>query len=147
MSDQSLREALEKRLGSLPLVQHENGYPVQALPKAELLDLLAAHPAEPAASDYSQEEIASKIADRVPHADLDGFTLSERLRIGKAVAPLFAELLGPRPMPTREQIAEAMHDHMMESHGWRQGCRQDVCIDIFLDRAGAVLALLTGAES
>lgn len=44
MSD--LREALENCLGTLP-VMSENGYPVQALPKSELLDLLAMHPAEP----------------------------------------------------------------------------------------------------
>lgn len=42
MSD--LRTALEARLGSLPRMQHDNGYPVEALPKAELLDLLALHP-------------------------------------------------------------------------------------------------------
>lgn len=52
-----------------------------------------------------------------------------------------------RPIPTREQIAEAMHDHWSETHRWRQGCRQDVCIDIFLDRADAVMALLDGAGS
>lgn len=50
-------------------------------------------------------------------------------------------------MPTREQIAEAMHDHWSETHRWRQGCRQDVCIEIFLDRADAVLALLNGSDS
>lgn len=90
MSEIGLRAALEKRLGSLPVMLHENRYPVEALPKAELLDLLAIHPAGP---DYSREEIAAKIADRVPHADVDGFTLSERLRIGAAVAPLFMDLL------------------------------------------------------
>lgn len=53
-----------------------------------------------------------------------------------------AALVAARPylMPTREQIAEAMHDHQMESHRWRQGCREDVCIGIFLDRADAVMA-------
>jgi len=49
------------------------------------------------ARHYSTDEIAARIADRVPHADLDGFTLSERLRIGKAVAPLFQELLSEVP--------------------------------------------------
>ena len=59
----------------------------------------AAHPVEPAPDQYSLEEIAAKIADRVPHADADGFSLSERLRIGKAVAPLFLDLLGTRTQP------------------------------------------------
>ena len=36
-----LREALEKRLCSLPVMTYDNGYPVEALPKAELLALLA----------------------------------------------------------------------------------------------------------
>lgn len=52
-----------------------------------------------------------------------------------------------RPMPTREQIAEALHDHWTSEHSWRQGCRDEVCIAIFTDRADAVLALLNGAES
>lgn len=42
----------------------------------------------------------------------------------------------------REQVAEAMHDHQMETHAWRRGCAVDVCIPIFLDRADAVLAAL-----
>lgn len=45
MSDEGLRAALQARLESLPLMLHVgNDYPTQALPKAELLDLLAAHP-------------------------------------------------------------------------------------------------------
>jgi hypothetical protein len=45
VSDEGLRAALEARLESLPLMVHMgNDYPTQALPKAELLDLLAAHP-------------------------------------------------------------------------------------------------------
>lgn len=45
MSDEGLRAALQARLESLPLMVHiGNDYPTQALPKAELLDLLAAHP-------------------------------------------------------------------------------------------------------
>lgn len=76
-------------------------------------------------------------------ATTDGWTVSNEFLLGL----LAAHPAEPaRPMPTREQIAEAMHDHMMETHRWRQGCRQDVCIDIFLDRASAVLALLNGAE-
>lgn len=52
-----------------------------------------------------------------------------------------------RPMPTREQIAEALHDHWSDTHTWRRGCREDVCIAIFLDRADAVLDLLNGDGS
>lgn len=55
----------------------------------------ARHAGDDNAYHYSSEEIAAKVADRVPHADMDGFTLSERLRIGKAVAPLFREMLPP----------------------------------------------------
>lgn len=49
-----LREALEKTLGSLPVMTYDTaprtgyGYRTQALPKAQLLDLLAAYPVEPA---------------------------------------------------------------------------------------------------
>jgi hypothetical protein len=47
MTDEGLRAALEARLGTLPLMVHMGSdYPTQALPKAELLDLLAAHRAE-----------------------------------------------------------------------------------------------------
>lgn len=46
----NLREALESRLETLPMMSHSNGYPVQALPKTELLDLLAMYPADPPAS-------------------------------------------------------------------------------------------------
>lgn len=55
-------------------------------------------------------------------------------------------LVAARPylMPTREAIAEAMHNHWSETHLWRQGCREDVCIGIFLDRAAAIEALLSG---
>jgi len=44
--------------------------------------------------------------------------------------------------PTREQIAEAMHNDQMETHAWRDGCSEGACIPIFLDRADAVLAAL-----
>lgn len=45
MSDEGLRAALQARLESLPLMLYMGSdYPTQALPKAELLDLLAAHP-------------------------------------------------------------------------------------------------------
>jgi len=45
MSDEGLRAALVARLESLPLMVHlGNDYPTQALPKADLLDLLALHP-------------------------------------------------------------------------------------------------------
>jgi len=59
-----------------------------------------------------------------------------------------AALVAARPylMPTREQIAKAMHDHWSQTHTWRQGCSEGTCIAIFLDRAGAVLALLDGTE-
>lgn len=39
-----LHDALEKALLTLPVMTHDNGYPAQALPKAELLGLLARHP-------------------------------------------------------------------------------------------------------
>jgi hypothetical protein len=112
MSDQSLRDALE-------VLAADRESPNGAVPNDyviapyEIRDLLAAHPVEPAASDYSQEEIAAKVADRVPHADMDGFTLSERLRIGKAVAPLFSELLGPRPLLDREAVFRRLHEASM----------------------------------
>ena len=80
----SLREALEALASDYATIDAE-----------QITELLAAHPVEPAPTDYSQEEIAAKIADRVPHTDLDGFSLSERLRIGKAVAPLVMSLIAP----------------------------------------------------
>ncbi|WBQ02990.1 hypothetical protein [Kribbella sp. CA-293567] len=43
----TLREALTKQLAGLPVMTYANGYRVQALPKATLLDLLAQHPDEP----------------------------------------------------------------------------------------------------
>lgn len=58
---QSLRGALEKRLGLLPVMRHENGYPVQALPKAELLDLLAAYPSD-SPVDMADDELIHEIA-------------------------------------------------------------------------------------
>lgn len=71
---------------------------------------------------YSTEEIAAKIADRVPHADLDGFPLNERLRIGKAVAPLFQELLPAAPAGDGG-LREALEKHRFCSHHRRvQGC-------------------------
>lgn len=48
--DMTLREALTDQLGGLPLMTYANGYRVQALPKATLLDLLAQHP-EPEPAD------------------------------------------------------------------------------------------------
>ena len=64
-----LRDALEKRLASLPTVTFDNGYWVQALPKADLLDLLALHPAEPTPdrqpSDAAVEAAARAYGDAV----------------------------------------------------------------------------------
>jgi hypothetical protein len=58
-----LRAALERALGSLPVMTHDTvprsdrGYRTQALPKAQLLDMLAAHPEEPI-SVVSRERVA-----------------------------------------------------------------------------------------
>ena len=49
-----LHKALERQLGLLPVMTHDNGYPVQALPKADLLSLLALHP-ETACMSISEE--------------------------------------------------------------------------------------------
>lgn len=65
-------------------------YPVDAATMRELVEVLEGL----APIGHSVEEIAARIADCVPHADLDGFSLSERLWIGKAVAPLFQDLMG-----------------------------------------------------
>lgn len=60
-----------------------------------------------------------------------------RLAAILAAYPTMAE-----PNVTREQVAEAMHNHQMSTHAWRQGCSEGTCIPIFLDRADAVLAAL-----
>jgi hypothetical protein len=125
----SLRDALEKL--ATEWSERSTGYDEYR----ELRALLAAHTVEPA-PDITREvmEIAVEAASAAWN---DGPRAAIRAAL-EAAAPL----LGWRP--TLEEIAEAMHDHVMETHRWRQGCRQDVCIDIFLDRASAVLALLNG---
>jgi hypothetical protein len=49
-----------------------------------------------------------------------------------------------RPMPTREEIAEAQHDFHTD-HLWRDpaSCR-DWCAPVYLRMADAVLALING---
>ncbi len=78
MSDAGLREALEKRLESLPLMVHVgNDYPTQALPKAELLDLLAAHPPSKICGDVCRSfgiDLLCRlpIGHTSPHRAVDG---------------------------------------------------------------------------
>lgn len=61
-----------------------------------------------------------------------------------------AALVAARPylMPTREQIAEALHDND-HAHSWRQEgvCSRYACEHVYPPMADVVLALLNGAES
>lgn len=51
-----------------------------------------------------------------------------------------------RPMPTREQIAQVLHDQN-QVHAWDTNRCDDACGIAYYQRADAVLALLNGAES
>jgi len=58
-----LREALEKALATLPVMTHENGYPVQAMPKAELLGILQAQTLAEPAPVASRERVAEVVRE------------------------------------------------------------------------------------
>ena len=159
MSESSLRDALEKRLGLLPEVWYSNGYRIEALPKSELLDLLAMHPAEPVGvSDEAVERLAGKLHglehdrlhSRCPGSDECQLWYDAEFRAqwlaaeGRRAAPL----MGATPRPTREQISEAL---FVARQGEEPGVRarwvdlsQDQR-DLFRTEADAVLALMGGA--
>jgi hypothetical protein len=83
MSDQSLREALEKRLEGLPVVAYENGYRSQALPKVELLALLAVHPGDELDPDSAEFNPADWVEVLRPTED-------EPARFGATLADIAA---------------------------------------------------------
>jgi hypothetical protein len=136
VTDQSLRDAVEELAADL---DRQN---VVMVAGRALRDLLAAHPAEPARPLLDREAVYALLrATRVTVNDEWRPTETSAGQIADAVLDL------ARPMPTREQIAEAMHNHWSQTHKWRQGCSEGTCIAIFLDRADAMLALLNGAGS
>lgn len=112
MTDQGLRAALEKQLETLPTLGYENGYPVQALPKAELLSLLAAHPAEPAPRPLLDPQAVAEIV----------YT-AIRATAGPAAASvvgtdILSELLKlARPMPTQAELADWLRETFTADSG------------------------------
>ena len=81
MSDEGLRAALQARLESMPLMVHlGSDYPTQALPKAELLDLLALHPPTRVCGNVHRSLIGVDLMCRLPighdgaHKDVHGAT-------------------------------------------------------------------------
>lgn len=127
MSGESLRAALERRLETLPKLGYENGYPVQALPKAELLGLLAAHPAEPAPDRQPSDaavEAAAKASYEVLASVWRWLDLSDsekNMRRQRARAALVAayRVDAPRPLLDREattraiEAASSRNDHII----------------------------------
>jgi hypothetical protein len=141
MSDQSLRDALTSRIEAW---RHEGGdlsYAAQ-----EIGDMLAENPSAPTSQPVvDREALASAyMAFRERNGGCsEGPDCAACRRLAEEEADVAMALA--RPMPTREQIAEAMHDDQMDTHAWRQGCAEDTCIWIFSRRADAILALLTGS--
>lgn len=72
----SLRDALMRELENLPVVSYDDGYRVQALPKAALLDLLAIHPAQPAPD---REAVRQAIADELDAEGVAVYGLTPKL--------------------------------------------------------------------
>ena len=88
MSDEGLRAALVARLESLPVMVHVgNDYPTEALPKAELLDLLALHPPTRICGDVCRS-FGVDLTCRKPvghdgeHQDVHGATWAYRAKDG-----------------------------------------------------------------
>lgn len=91
---EDLRTALEKQLGSLPVMTHENGYPVQALPKADLLALLQMHPAEPAGlvvTDHAVEAAKDAALEKWQHGSADTTQMLLSVRAGLEAAVPFLQ--------------------------------------------------------
>lgn len=62
----ALREALQQELQTLPVVEYENGYRVQALPKARLLDLMGMHRETAAEFTFTEDDLLSLARGVVP---------------------------------------------------------------------------------
>lgn len=133
MSNQTLRQALESQLEFLPTMIYENGYPVQAMAKVTLLDLLAQHPDEPAPRPVLDRERVAVVLARLTGVDT---------REGRRLADAILELA--RPMPTREQISEAiLAAWLVQAELKVEASPVEHCRTL----ADAVLALLNGSES
>lgn len=83
-----------------------------------------------------REAVHQAIADNV-WPTVDGVEIIEAV-------PAVMELA--RPMPTREQIAQVLHDQN-QVHAWDTNRCDDACGIAYYQRADAVLALLNGTES
>lgn len=147
MSDQTLREALERELATLPVMRYDsNEYPTQALAKARLLDLLAMHPAESAPRPVIDREAVYSLlrATRVTVNDEWRPTETSAGQITDAVMEL------ARPMPTREQVAEEILRVLQRK--CVGGARSSAVAaqyrhEIAMETSAVVLALLNGSES
>lgn len=91
MTDQSLREALEQMARTAGSVQGPFGAPFQAVPSGHLLDLLAAHPAEPAPKRLREALEAVLNEHEVAQADTPKFNravLDDLIAAAQEPAPI-----------------------------------------------------------
>lgn len=169
-----LREALEKRLPGLPVLGYENGYPTQALPKAELLSLLAAHPADPATDERTVPEDCNHVCEHLYESEcanqprpcrtreeldaaigaidrplLDGDAVRLRLQTAKGhrwneEQTVNALLELARPMPSLDELAATIHRATCLTSP-RRLCPGPNDAD--RHQAAAVLTLLNGDQS
>ena len=131
----SLRDALEKRLETLPVMLFDNGYPTQALPKSELIDLLALKPAEPVGVSDEAVEAAAKAVS----VDWQNYVASMRAAL-EAAQRVQPQVVVSRP--TREQIAKAAEAAMLAAYPQSARLAHDTALVV----APAVLNLLGGAK-
>lgn len=102
----------------------------------EVITLQAAYRVDAPRALLDREAVHQAIADNV-WPTVDGVEIIEAV-------PAVMELA--RPMPTREQIAQVLHDQN-QVHAWGTNRCDDACGIAYYQRADAVLALLNGAES
>lgn len=128
----SLRGALEQELKNLPVMSYDDGYRVQALPKATLLDLLARHPAEPVGvSDEAVEQLHAQVVTEFRRHGQ--YTLGLARAALEAAAPLMGAT--PRPTLDRAEVEEVAADilGLISPVEMRANLRQEEIEDEFSD--------------
>lgn len=160
MSEQGLREAVDDLRAWCDMQREAAGQEESEYAAGEflaykrvrghLLNILADHPTGSAPQPV--EELVGVLTDpdwgKAPRPVLDReavkAVLDRRLH-GDQVIDMLMELA--RPMPTREQIAEVLREHLWIPSESRCSCGDEHIEFVSHHQAEAVLALLNGSES
>ena len=104
--------------------------------------LFEARLAHSASTREGEEDVVRAAEDALDRYVADGFRMSDDERIGFKAGYRIAASLSPRPLPTREEVAEALWNRV-DDRGWKDPRIEMLTREEWLTLADAVVALLS----